>query len=84
MFDIGKYLEKFKILGNSRFFLRDTVKDSIKEICGIDIDPKDIFIKEGLARISTKPIIKNEIFLKKQKILESINTKSEQKILDIL
>ena len=84
MFDISKYLEKFKALKNSKFFLRDLVVESVKKITNIDIDKKNIDIKNGLVRINEKPIIKNEIFFKKSKILEEINSKIEIKISDIL
>ncbi len=83
MFDISKYLEKFRVMSQSRDFLRDTVAESIKEICKIEIDPKKIEVKSGIARINERPIIKTEVFLKKQKIMEYIKTKTE-KIHDIL
>ena len=84
MFDIAKYLEKFKIMSESRDFLRDSLAEAIQQICNIEIDPKKIVIKDGIARISEKPIVKNEIFIKKSKILESANKKIEKKIIDIL
>lgn len=84
MFDISQYLEKFKKLKNSKFFIRDLVVESIKKITNIYIDVKNINIKDGLVRLSDKPIIKNEIFIKKTKILEEINSKTEQKIIDII
>jgi acetylglutamate synthase len=84
MFDIGKYLEKFKVIGNSRNFIRDSVAANIKEITGIDIDPKKIDIKDGIVRVNEKTIIKSEIFLKKARILDAVNSKVEKKIVDIL
>jgi len=84
MFDIGKYLDKFKKLSESRDFLRNYVAQSIKEVCGIEIDPKNIDIKSTVARISERPIVKNEIFIKKAKVLENLAKKMEKKITDIL
>jgi hypothetical protein len=89
MFDIAKYLEKFTKLSTSRSFLRESVASSIKEVCGFDIDPSKIDEKEGIVRISERPIIKSEIFLKKQKILKSIESKiglpgQGKKVTDIL
>ena len=84
MFDIGKYLEKFKIMSQSRDFLRNSVSESIKETCNIEIDPKKIVVKDGIARISEKSIVKNEIFMKKAKILENLNKKTDGRIIDIL
>lgn len=84
MFDIGKYLEKFKKFSQSRDFLRNSVAEAVKEICNIEIDPKKIEVKDGVARISERPIIKSEIFLKKTKILEVLKEKNNIDISNIL
>jgi hypothetical protein len=84
MFDIAKYLEKFKVMSQSRGFLRNSVAEAIKEVCDIEIEPTNIVVKDFIARISEKPIVKTEIFLKKVKILEILNKKTEGKIKDIL
>ena len=84
MFDIAKYLQKFTKLSTSRGFFRESVVSSIKEICGIDVDPTKIDEKEGIVRINERPIIKSEIFLKKIKIIESLEKKIGKKIVDIL
>ena len=84
MFDIAKYLEKFRTFSNSREFLRNAVAESIKEVCFIEIDSKNIKIKEGVARISEKPIIKTQIFIKKTKILIILDKKTSGKIKDLL
>jgi hypothetical protein len=84
MFDIAKYLEKFKVMSTSRSFLRDSVAEAIKEVCNIEIDPAKIEIKNYIARISEKPIVKTAIFLKKAKILEILDKKTDGKIKEIL
>ena len=84
MFDISKYLEKFKILSQSKYFLRNSVAEAVKEVCGIDIKPEKIQVKDYIARINEKTIIKNEIFFKKIKILEILNKKTEGKIKEII
>ncbi len=84
MFDIGQYLNKFKKISESRDYLRNSVAESIKEVCGIEVDPKKIDVKSGVARIDERPIIKNEIFIKKAKILENLAKKTENKVSDIL
>ncbi len=84
MFDIGSYLEKFKNLSQSRNFLRDSVALSIKEVCNIEIKPENIEVKSSVARISERPIIKSEIFLKKDKILKILKEKTNGKVTDIL
>jgi hypothetical protein len=84
MFDIAKYLEKFKILSFSRDFLRNSVVEAVEEICKIKIDPKNVVVKDRVARINERPIVKSEIFLKKAKILEVLSRKADGKIKEIL
>lgn len=84
MFDIAKYLEKFKIMSQSRDFLRNSVSEVVKEVCNIELNPSKIEVKDYVARINDKPIIKTQIFLKKAKILEILAIKTNSKIKDIL
>jgi hypothetical protein len=84
MFDIAKYLEKFKIMSHSRDFLKVSVAESIKEVCNIEVEISNIEVKNYIARINEKPIIKTEIFLKKTKILDILNKKINGKVKEIL
>jgi len=84
MFDIAKYLEKFKVMSQSRGFLRNSVAEAIKEVCDIEIEPSKIEVKNFIARINEKPIIKTSIFLRKVKILEILDKKTGGKIKEIL
>ena len=56
MFNIGEYLEKFKIKFQSRDFLRNSVAEAVKEVCDIDIEPKKIEVKNFIARINEKQV----------------------------
>ena len=84
MFDIAKYLHKFTVMSHSRDFLRNSIAESVKEICKIDINPKNVVVKDGIARINERPIIKSEIFIKKTKILDFLNKKADGKVREIL
>ncbi|MFA6797407.1 MAG: hypothetical protein WCR40_01740 [Candidatus Paceibacterota bacterium] len=84
MFDIAKYLEKFKVISCSRDFIRNSLAEVIKNICYIEIDPKKIDVKNYVARINEKPIVKSEIFLKKEKILKSLSEEVGGKVKDIV
>lgn len=84
MFDIAKYLEKFKKNYLSRDFIRNSVAETVEEVCGIEIESTKIDVKNCIARINEKPIIKTGIFLKKIKILEILDKKTGGKVKDIL
>ena len=84
MFNIGEYLEKFRVRYQTRDFLRNSVAEAVKETCDIEIDSKKIEVKNFIARINEKPIIKTQIFLKKTKILEILDKKTDGKVKEIL
>jgi hypothetical protein len=84
MFNIGDYLEKFKKLSLSRDFLRETTAKVIQGVSGIEIDAKNIEVKDFIARIKEKPAVKAEIFLKKAKILPALKKETQGQVLDIL
>lgn len=84
MFDIAKYLEKFKVISRSRIDLITTIKEEIKNICDINLEENKIKFKDGVVWISEKPIIKTAIFLKKQEVLDEINRKSKTKVHNLL
>jgi len=84
MFNIGEYLEKFRVRYQSRDFLRNSVAEAVKEVCDIEIDSKKIEVKNFVARVNEKSIIKTQIFLKKIKILEILDKKTDGKVKEIL
>ena len=47
----------------------------VKDVVGVDIEKGDIDVRNGTVFISTDPIIKNEIFLKKSEVLENLREK---------
>lgn len=80
MFNINDYLKKFsKTIGevsSSKEFVIEVIKKTTKATLKKD----DIEIKEGVLFLKTKPIIRAEIALKKQAILELLK---ERGIFDI-
>jgi hypothetical protein len=75
MFNIALYLEKFKNFGQSERQLKEILVLAIKNAVGVEIEAKSILIKNGEAVIKVSPIIKNAIFIKKEKILKEISDK---------
>jgi hypothetical protein len=62
----------------------DLVRTIIEETIGVKINPEDIKIKNGTIYLNIKPIYKNEILLKQekisQKLLEAFGKKSPKDI----
>ncbi len=72
---IGGLLERFK----KSLFRHDGLKKSVIDVVlsqtGILLEEKSITIKGTQIRIDQKPQYKNEIFIKKEKILEILKNK---------
>jgi len=82
-FNIGEYLKKFTKITPPDDFLKEIILEGVKTEIGIDIDKKNITVSGGIVYIKTSPIIKNEIFMKKEKIISIIKEKQTIKIADI-
>ncbi len=69
---IISFLDKFKkILGDSGL-QKDSVISVLKEELGVDLEKDKITISKNIASISASPILKNEILMRKQKILTKL------------
>lgn len=73
MFNINDFLKKFIGIKPPDIFLREKTIISVKEAIGIQVDARQISITNGVIYMKCSPIIKNEIILKKEKILTHIN-----------
>jgi len=81
MFNIGDYLSKFKNITPPDKFVKDELVAVVKDVVGVEIEKDDIDVRNGTVFLSVDPIIKNEIFLRKKEVLESLreNLKSYKK-----
>ena len=69
---ITSFLDKFKkILGDSGA-QKDSLIKILKEEIGIELEKDKITISKSIASISASPILKNEILMRKQKILTKL------------
>ena len=79
MFEIKDLLGRFSKLLETGEGSKQLVIDVIKDITGILIETKNIKIKNGTIFLNIKPIYKNEIFLKKEKIFSKLKETLGQK-----
>ena len=84
MIEIKDLLAKFQDILLSEEVKKDSVRTIISEIVGIPLELKDVEIKNNTVYLNIKPIYKNEIFMKQEKILaklsESLGKKSPSEI----
>jgi hypothetical protein len=83
MKSVGGFFDKFnsKITKQVRNLV--FVIETIKKHTGIDVEMKDISISNGILRIKASPVQKNEIFMKKPKILKDLGSLNALRISDI-
>ena len=72
MNNISIYLERFKSVGLKDVMLKKTVVEILKKNFQIEVEQKDISIKDGTITIKTSPILKSEIFINREKIKSAI------------
>lgn len=74
MFNIGQFFKKIQNRHTQELFIRSVIQESISQSAGVKIPLEDITLSSGV--ITLKNIssgLKSVIFIKKQKILDSIN-----------
>ena len=75
MFGIGHFFQRIQNKYTKELFLRQAIIEAIKKHVGIDIDVKDIAIKNGLIILAnTNQSVKSVLYIKKSAILREINS----------
>lgn len=83
MFNISLYLEKFKILGLGEVLAKDAMISVLEKLVGVKIERKDIEYKNGMFRIKAEPIVKSQIYIKKNEILELLSQELKKNVKDV-
>lgn len=72
MIEIKNLLLNFKNILISESLKKDEIRRIIFEETKINVNSKDVQLKNGTIFLNIKPIYKNEIFLKKDKIFSKL------------
>jgi|GEM_PF-618892 len=75
MIEIKDLLSKFNKLLSSSEIKKQIIKEVLLEVINLNIDSNKIKIQNNIVYLDIKPIYKNEIFLKKEKIFEKLKEK---------
>lgn len=73
MIEIKDLLLKFNNLLFSEEVKKNSIISVINETIGLNLESKDIKIKNNIIYLNIKPIYKNEIFIKKDLIFSKLN-----------
>lgn len=78
MQDITLYLKKYAKIGLKELKIKEFLGESIKEICGIDVDKEKLDIQSNQINIKVIGTEKSEIYMKLEQIEELFIKKIEQ------
>ncbi len=81
---IEGFFDKFKNKVASEVHNRVCIIEILKKNIGVELEMGDITISHGILRVKANPAVKNEMYIKKERILKEINSKiGTPKILSI-
>lgn len=70
---IALFLEKFKSLGLETSVAKKLFIDEVKATLHFDLDSKDVVLKDGTIFVKSHPVLKSELFIKKNLFLERLS-----------
>lgn len=74
MIEIKDLLNRFQNILNKEGINRGVIIETIYRITKVKLDKEVVKIKDKIVYLNIKPLFKNEIFLKKEKILEELKS----------
>ena len=78
MFGIGHLFKKMQNRQMREYFVRDIVRQVVKEVVGVDVLTENVQIKEStISMINASNTLKSEVYIKKQRILKLVNEKQD-------
>ena len=83
VFNIGLFLEKFKIITPPDDFIKKTIIEVIKNKTNIDIVRDTIKIEGAIVYMTVSSVVKNELYMRKKDLLEEINKKIPLQLIDM-
>jgi len=74
MLNISGFLEKFRKFDADKTLQRENIAKNLEKILGINIPSKNLTIKNKVLYVQGSPALKQEIFLKKQQLIQEIGS----------
>jgi len=72
MFNIEQYLKRFTLHISGGVVQKEKVIEIVKDIVGIELEKEQVEIKDGVLTLKIRPIIKSELVLKKEALMEKL------------
>jgi hypothetical protein len=72
MQNLGSFFDKFKNIITGTKFQKDAIVSIVNSISKTSIKDTNVNVKDHIIYITAHPLIRNEIFMRKQKILSEL------------
>jgi len=69
---ISFFLQRARALLSSDSLVRDSLREALRSVCGMSIASDAISIRGNQVSLSVSPLLKNEIFIKKEPLLAEV------------
>lgn len=74
MFNVADYFKKFSKIEERTVSLRNAVQQAFSDVCGVEKVGFDI--RKGVVIVTSNPVIKSIVFMKKKEVLEHLSRTS--------
>ena len=72
MLSLSNYFAKFKSIEKGKSEIVLEVIHSVQTLCNFTLTSSEVLVDNGVARILTSPLKRNEIFMRKEEILSNL------------
>lgn len=80
----GNFLAKFSKINPPKKVIQDDIIEIVNKIVGVKMESQDVVVNNSTVFLKIKnQLLKNEIFIKKEKILNSLKERLGEKITDL-
>ncbi|HEY4515972.1 MAG TPA: hypothetical protein VJH67_02165 [Candidatus Paceibacterota bacterium] len=74
MLNIKSFFQKFAKIQEESAASKEGITNAIKKVTGINLTPNNFTLEEGVLRLSVTPIIRNELYMRKDKIISELTS----------
>ncbi len=75
MLKLSNFFQKFKNIEKDKEERLLEIIQAVREGCGVLLSPQEVVVESEAVRIASSPLKRNNIFMYKEKILESLKSR---------
>jgi predicted transcriptional regulator YheO len=83
MENIDQFLKRFKRIISTNEDVQKVIREVIEEVLHVKFQEKDFDLKNGVLCVHAKPIVKNEIYFQKDRIIKALHERGLLQVKDL-